>query len=138
MDTDSDSGLKDAVPHVHDVQLGVDQGPIQRMGDRANKALRRSTRQLRVGIKRQNETNVWKARKVAGFDGERIVHLAEHLIQIEKLAPLSLPSHPSPFARMVNTVAMEKIKAAGCLTRILFVQPLDEAYREIHSYVLLA
>src|SRR3954465_13420662 len=79
-----------------------------------------------------------KIREVTSFHRKRIVDLAKHLVEIEKLAPLPLPSHPSSFAWIVNTVAMEKIKAAGGLSSVLFIQSLNETDREIHPNILFA
>src|SRR4051794_24216021 len=138
MHADSDSGLENAIPHVHNVQLRVDERSIQRMSDRTDKALGRSAGQLRIGVEREHKADVRQLRKVTSFDREGIVHLAEHLVQIQKLAALSLPAHPSSFTRIVDTVPMKKVKAPAGLAGVLLVQPLDQIDSKIHPNVLLA
>ena len=117
MHTHSDSRLKYAISGNHDVLERIDDRLIQRMGDRSHHAVRRAPGQFGIGVERNHEADLGKNREIADLHRKTVVLAAQELIQIEQLAALALPSHPSFFARVVDPVAMEKKERAHILSR---------------------
>ena len=51
---DADTRLQDAVALGDDAQFGIDDGPVERMSDGADHAVRRAARKLRIGVERED------------------------------------------------------------------------------------
>src|SRR5579885_1224103 len=108
------------------------------MSHRADHTLRRAARQLRIGIEREDVTDVGQPGEIAGLDRKRIEDLAKHLVQIEQLAAFALPTHPRSFARVVDAMTMEQVKASIGLACILPIEFVDKTDGEIHARIVLA
>src|SRR5229473_4940914 len=62
------TGLKNAVARDHDVLLRINDGLVQWMRQGANQALGRAARQLRVGVKSDDESYFWTNGEITCLD----------------------------------------------------------------------
>ena len=103
------------------------------MGDRSHHAVRRSSRQLGIGVERDHEAELGKNREIPDLHGKTVVLVQQELIEIEQLSALALPSHPSSLARVVDPVAMEKEKRAHTLSGVSFIEFTDQSRAQCHQ-----
>jgi hypothetical protein len=93
------------------------------LGD-ADEAARGVARQLRVGVERDDVTDVGEQSGVGRRDDEtRIARAAQQAVELLQLAALALPAHPLPLARVPQPLAVEKVEAlergrVGPVTRV--------------------
>ena len=84
--------------------------------------MRRSARKLGVGVERDDETDLRENGKIADLDREAVVLSAQKFVQVEQLAALAFPAHPSLLARVVDAVAVQQKKRSLLVVGILLVQ----------------
>src|SRR3989442_5827491 len=96
------TGLKNAIARDHDVLLRINDGLVQRMRQGADQALGAATRQLRVGVKSDDESYFWKDREITCLDRETVIVASQNLVQVHQLAALTFPSHPDFLAWGIN------------------------------------
>src|SRR5437667_2815516 len=117
--------LKNAVARDHDVLLRINDGLVQRMRQRADKALGGAAWQLRVSVQSDDESYFWKDREITCLDWETVIVAGQNLVQVHQLTALTFPSHPDFLARVINAMTVEHEKRTHLLARIFFVQFLD-------------
>src|SRR6185437_1715632 len=126
----------DAVAGGDDAADGVDNGAVERVGHGADHRGGRSAGQLRVGVESDDVLHPGKDGDVPGLDGERVEFSAEIFVEIEKLAPLALPTHPDALARIEDAMAVEQEeRSAFGRGRIAEVEVVDEGDGEIDERV---
>ena len=84
------------------------------MSDGADHARGRAAGKLRVGVEREDVTDLRKDVEPAGLDGEGVVLADQELVEIEELAAFALPAHPHALAHVEDAMAVEKEKASAC------------------------
>src|SRR5580698_6273139 len=103
-----DPGLQDAVSGYNDVLLRIDDRLVQRVSHGPYHAVGRSTRKLSIGIEREDKSNFWQHGEVANLDWEAVLLGSQQLVQIQQLATLAFPTHPSVFATIKSAMAMQQ------------------------------
>src|ERR1700751_2211041 len=132
MHAHSDARLQDSVSGSHNATARIDNSAVQRVGHRADHGGGGSARELRVRVEGDDVVNARECVEIAGFYREGIEIAAQILVEVEKLATLSLPSHPDTLPRVENAMAMEQQEGAmSGRSGVAEVKVVGEAYSEI-------
>ena len=134
--TDVHARLQNAISGNHDIIVGIHDRLIQRMGNRSHHAMGRSAREFRIGVERDDVSDLAKNREIAHFHREA-VELAPHQpIEIEQFPPFALPPHPTSLARVINPMAMQKEKGAHILSGVAFIQFADQFFAQRNQSIV--
>src|SRR5271154_639228 len=91
---DPNTRLKNAVACCDNTEPRIDDGVVQRMGDRANHARSSTARELSIGIQGDDVSNPLQSLDWSGLDGKTVEGVKQEFVQVEQLSPLPLPTHP--------------------------------------------
>src|ERR1700730_171175 len=127
-----DARLKNAVTAGHQRSVAistprVESRAIQRLRHRADELTRGVTRQLGIGVERDNVLHSRQQRRVADDQRERVAGTAQERIEVREFSSLTLKSHPDPFLRIPASRAMEQkertvavaVTGQGCFQRVI-------------------
>jgi len=106
----------------------VEAGPVERMRHLPDQPADRVTRQLRVGVERDDVADIrgHGGRLPVEAQERGVGRAAQELVQFVKLAALALPAHPSPLACVPNPPAVEQQEALAAGRRAVApVEPSD-------------
>src|SRR5271169_2200788 len=76
-------------------------------------------------------------REITHLHRETVKLATQQLIQIEQLAALAFPSHPSSLAWVVDAVAMEKEKRSHVFPGVSFIELADQCRTQSHERTLI-
>src|SRR5579862_3470743 len=99
---------------------------MQRVRQRADEPMPGPGGKLRVQIQRDDVPNVVEKMQITRFDREFVVLMEQETIEVQKLAALSLPSHPEPFVLVVFPMPMKMEQSALLFGRVSLVKVLDQ------------
>ena len=95
-----------------------------------------SARQLRVGIERDHVTKAGEHAEIPDLHRETIEASSHQVIQIEKLAPLSFPTHPTALGWVVDTMPVKKVKRGSTSgSRISPIEVIDQPDADVNQRV---
>ena len=108
---DLDPGLQQSVPGDDGATARIKLGPIERMRERGDQAMRGFARHQRIGIQRDDVFELTQHIQVARLHAEsRFCAAAQQPVQFVQFAAFAFPTHPALFARIPLGVAMKEIK----------------------------
>src|SRR5664279_1621355 len=89
----------------------------------ANHPASGATRQFGIRVEGDDVTYFEKIRQLSCLCGKTIELAPQQVVEIHQLAPFAFPSHPQPFARVIDAMAMEQKKGNHLLLGVLFIEP---------------
>ncbi len=130
-DADADPRLDDPVPLDHEVAQRIDDRPVERVSNGPHQSVGDARWKLGIGIERDDVGNTGQEGKVAPFHGEAVLVGPEQPVQVQQLAPLALPAHPGPLARVIHPMAVEDEEGPPPFGGVLAIEAVDQIDREL-------
>src|ERR1044072_8220252 len=133
---DADAWLQDAIAARDALHTRVELRTVQRVFGDADETAGRVARQLRVGVERDDVTNL-REQFGAGRrdDVARVARSAQKAVELLQLTAFTLPAHPLPFARVPLSLALKEVEAleAGRVHAVARVQLVDGSRRLVEE-----
>ena len=133
----ADSRLQDAVAFVDNLARGIEHRAVQRMGHRAHELPGSLTRELGVGVERDDILDRRENGGVADDLGEAFAGAsAQQRVELGEFSPLALVAHPQPFAGVPAAWPVKQKEEIMVCSGILRIQHLDSGPRPLLQHVV--